>query len=137
MMKASAPPPLRPAPPGAWKHPPPRAAECVIGDCTIETFSQDRTGPLGCNAYRMRSAEAMGTHGCLVVVASSLLHLTCLPTGPERTQGLIHTMGDACRQQGALLQTLLLFVHDQLSQGATVAQVFTQLFAKQRGMAPA
>jgi hypothetical protein len=37
-MNASAPQPLRPAPPGEWKHPPPRAAEFVICDCTIELF---------------------------------------------------------------------------------------------------
>jgi DDE superfamily endonuclease len=100
-----------------------------------ETFYQDSKGQLGFNAYRMRSAEAMGNHGCLVFVAYSLLQLTCLPAGPDRTKGLIHTIGDACRQQGrALLQKLLLFVHDQLSQGATADHVFAQLFAKQRGI---
>ena len=83
----------------------------------------------------MRSAEALGTHGCLVVVASSLWHLTCLPAVPDRTKGLMHTMGDACRQQGrALIQKLWLFVHAQLSQGATADHVFAQLFAKWRGM---
>jgi DDE family transposase len=102
-----------------------------------ETFYQDSKGQLGFNAYRMRSAEAMGKHWCLVFVAYSLLHLTCLPAVPDRTQGLIHTMGDACRQQGrALLQRLLLFGHDQLSQGAPIDQVFAQVFAKQRGMVP-
>ena len=60
-----------------------------------ETFDQDRQGPLGCTAYRMRSAEAIGQHGCLVFAASSLLHLTCRPTGPDRTQGPIRTIGDA------------------------------------------
>ncbi len=90
---------------------------------------------MGFNAYRMRSAEAIEKHWCLVFVAYSLLHLTCLPAGPDRTQGLIHTIGDACREQGrALLQKLLVFVHDQLSQGATADQVFAQLFAKQRGL---
>ena len=92
-----------------------------------ETFYQDSKGYLGFNEYRMRSAEAIGKHWCLVFVAYSLLPLTCLPAGPDRTQGLIHTIGDACRQQGrALLQRLLMFVHDQLSHGTTVAQVFTQ-----------
>jgi len=77
----------------------------------------------------------MGNHGCLVFVASSLLHLTCLPAGPDRTKGLIHTMGDACRQQGrAVLQKLLLFVHEQVSEGATAEHVCAQVFAKQRGM---
>jgi hypothetical protein len=56
----------------------------------------------------------------------------------DRTKGLIHTLGDACRQQGrALLQKLLVFVHDQLSGGATPDHVFARLFAKQRDMVPA
>jgi DDE superfamily endonuclease len=102
-----------------------------------ETFYQDGKGHLGFNEYRMRSAEAIGKHWCLVFVAYSLLHLTCLPAGPGRTQGLIQTIGDACRQQGrALLQTLLVFVHDQLSQGAPIDRVFAQVFAKQRGLVP-
>ncbi len=83
-----------------------------------DTFDPDSQGPLGFSEYRMRSAEAIGNQWCLVFVAYSLLHLTCLPAGPGRTWGLIHTMGDACRQQGrALVQRLLIFVHDQLSQG--------------------
>ena len=103
-----------------------------------ETFYQDSTGPLGFNAYRMRSAEAIGKHWCLVFVAYSLLHLTCLPAVPERTRGLIHTMGDACRQQGrALIQQLLVFVHDQLSHGVKVDRVFERLLARQRRIAPA
>lgn len=100
-----------------------------------ETFYQDGKGHLGFDEYRMRSAEAIGKHWCLVFVAYSLLHLTCLPTVPDRTRGLIHTIGDACRQQGrALLQRLLVFVHDQLSQGASIDRVFAQVFAKQQGM---
>jgi hypothetical protein len=101
-----------------------------------DTCYQDGKGHLGFNAYRMRSAEAIGQHWCLVFVAYALLHLTCLPAGPDRTTGLIQTIGDACRQQGrALLQKLLVFVHDQLSQGAALDGVFDQLFAKQRRMA--
>jgi hypothetical protein len=100
-----------------------------------ETFYQDGKGHLGFNEYRMRSAEAIGKHWCLVFVAYSLLHLTCLPTVPDRTKSLIQTIGDACRQQGrALLQQLLVFVHDQLSQGTTADHVFARLFAKQRGI---
>jgi hypothetical protein len=102
-----------------------------------ETFYQDSKGQLGFNEYRMRSAEAIGKHWCLGFVAYSLLHLTCLPAGPGRTRGLIHTIGDACRQQGrALLQKLLVFVHEQLSQGAPIDRVFAQVFAKQRGLVP-
>jgi len=100
-----------------------------------ETFYQDGKGHLGFNEYRMRSAEAIGKHWCLVFVAYSLLHLTCLPAVPGRTWGLIQTIGDACRQQGrALLQKLLVFVHEQLSHGATIERVFAQVFAKQQGM---
>ena len=44
-------------------------------------------------------------------------------------------MGDAWRQQGrALLQRLLIFVHEQLSHGARVDHVFDHLFAKQGDM---
>jgi hypothetical protein len=93
---------------------------------------------LGVTDYRMWNAEAIGKHWCLVFVAYSLLHLTCLPAVPDRTKGLIQTIGDACRQQGrALLQTLLVFVHDPLSQGGTADHVFAQLFAKQWGIVPA
>ena len=100
-----------------------------------ETFYQDSKGHLGFNEYRMRSAEAIGKHWCLVLVAYSLLHLTCLPAGPDRTQGLIQTIGDACRQQGrAVLQKLLVFVHEQLSDGASIDRVFAQVFGKQRGI---
>jgi DDE superfamily endonuclease len=92
-----------------------------------DTSAQDGKEHLGFNEYRMRRAEAIGKHGCLVFVASSLLHLTCLPLVPDRTKTLIHTMGDACRQQGrAVLQQLLLFVHEQLSGGVTAAHVFAQ-----------
>jgi hypothetical protein len=102
-----------------------------------ETFYQDSQGQLGFNAYRMRSTEAIGKHWCVVFVAYSLLHLTCLPTVPDRTTGLMHTIGDACRQQGrALLQKLLIFAHDQWSDGVTADHLFAQLFAKQHGMVP-
>jgi hypothetical protein len=100
-----------------------------------DTFDQDGQGHLGFHAYRMRSADALGKPWCLVFVASSLRHLTCLPAGPDQTQGLLHTRGDACRPQGrALLQRLLLFVHDPLSQGALIDHVFAQVVAQQQGL---
>jgi hypothetical protein len=100
-----------------------------------DTCDQDGKGHLGCNEYRLRRAEAIGKHGCLVFVADSLVHLTCLPAVPDRTRGLIHTIGDACRQQGrAWLQRLLVFVHDQLSQGTSIDRVFAQVFTKQQAM---
>jgi hypothetical protein len=103
-----------------------------------DTCSQDSQGPLGCNAYRMRSTEALGNHGCLVFVAYALRHLTCLPAVPDRPKGLSQPMGDACRHQGrALLQKLWVCVHDQWSHGAKPDPVFAQLFAKQRDMVPA
>ena len=83
----------------------------------------------------MRSAEALGKPWGLVFVAYALLPLTGLPAGPGRTWGLIRTMGDACRQQGrVLLPKLLVFVHDQVSQGAPIDQVFAPVVAKQRGL---
>ncbi len=39
----------------------------------METFYQDGKGHLGLDTYRMRSAEAIGKHWCLVFVAYSLL----------------------------------------------------------------
>jgi hypothetical protein len=99
------------------------------------TFDQDRKGHLGFNDDRLRSTEAIGNHWGVVFVAYARLHLTCLPTVPDRTKGLIHTSGDACRPQGrALLQTLLVFVHEPLSHGTTADYVFAPLCAKQRGM---
>jgi hypothetical protein len=100
-----------------------------------ETFNQDSKGHLGFNESRMRNAEAIGKHWCLVFVPYSLLHLTCLPAVPNRTTRLIQSIGDACRQQArALLQQLLRFVYDRLSSGAPVDHVFAHLFAKKRGL---
>jgi hypothetical protein len=101
----------------------------------MKTFYTDSNAHLGFNQYRMRSAEAIEKHWCLVFVASSLWHLTCLPTEPDRAKGLIQIIGDTCRQQGrALLQKLLVVVHEQLSHGATADQVFAQIFATQQGI---
>jgi hypothetical protein len=102
-----------------------------------ETFYQDGKGQLGFDTYRMRSTEAIGKHWCLVFVAYSLLHLTCLPAVPDRTKSLMQTIGNAYRQQRrVLIQRLLLFVHDHLFHGATADHVFAQVFAKQGGMVP-
>jgi hypothetical protein len=107
----------------------------------IETFYQDGKGHLGLATYRMRTAEAIQKHWCLVFVAYSLAHLDCLPTRPETRTGKlpthpIKTLGDVCRQQGqALIQALILYAHDLLQQGNSVQTVFAQLFAKQQVMA--
>jgi hypothetical protein len=46
----------------------------------IETFYHDEIGHLGLDEDRMRSAEAISLHWCLVFVAYSLLHLAGLPS---------------------------------------------------------
>jgi len=99
-----------------------------------ETFYQDGKGHLGLDAYRMRSAEAIAKHWCLVFVAYSFLHLACLP--PLAQGSTPHrTIGDACRQQGAaLLQSLFLHTHHRLLGGATIQEVFASVFAKQPGI---
>lgn len=80
----------------------------------------------------MRHAEAIQKHGCLVFVAYSFLHLDCLPPSPTKGNLPIKTIGEACRQQAqALIQALILQVHDQLQQGQSATDVFAHLFAKQ------
>jgi len=105
----------------------------------IETFYQDSKQLLGLDEYRMRSAEAIRKHWCLVFVVYSFLHLDCLPVSP--IQGLelpIKTIGEACRQQAqALIQALILHTHDLLEQDVKVHLVFETLFAKQTHLSPA
>ena len=99
----------------------------------IETFYQDGKTHLGLDEYRMRNAEAIGKHWCLVFVAYSLLHLDCLP--PSLTQGSlpIKTIGEACRQQAqALMQAVILYAHERLQLGQRVEDIFGYLFAKQQ-----
>jgi hypothetical protein len=100
----------------------------------IETFYWDGKGHLGLDEYRMRNAEAIGKHWCLVFVAYSLLHLDCLPPSPAKGSLPVKTIGEACRQQAqALIQALILQVHEQLQQGQRAEDIFAHLFAKQRG----
>jgi SRSO17 transposase len=97
-----------------------------------ETFYQDGKGQLGLDAYRIRSAEAIGKHWCLVFVAYSFLHLACLAASLTKGSNPIKTIGEACRQQTqALIEKLLLYVHERLMQGQQAEEVFTHLFAKQ------
>ena len=80
----------------------------------IETFYQDGKEQLGLDEYRMRGAEAIGKHWCLVFVAYSLLHLDCLPPSSTKRSLPLKTIGEACRQQAqALIQSLLLWVHER------------------------
>jgi hypothetical protein len=109
----------------SWHRGPP--ATCV----------QDRQGPWGFSESCRRRIEAMGNPGWVVFVADARRHLTGLPAGPDRTQSLLHTIGDACRHHGrAWRQQLWVFVHDQGSHGAAVDHVLARLLAKQRLMAP-
>ncbi len=84
------------------------------------------------------TAEAIQKHWCLVFVAYSLLHLDCLPPSLTKSRLPIKTIGEACRQQSqALIEALILQMHQQLQQGQQAKDVFTQLFAKQQTMAVA
>lgn len=99
----------------------------------IETFYQDGKTHLGLDEYRLRNAEAIGKHWCLVFVAYSFLHLDCLPSSPTKRTTPLKTIGQACRQQAAaLIQALLVFTHEQVQHGQPMEDIFAQLFAKQR-----
>src|SRR6266705_2741365 len=99
----------------------------------IETFYQDSKGHLGLDTYRMRNAEAIGKHWCLVFVAYAFLHLDCLPPSPTKGSLPLKTIGEACRQQAqALMQALILYVHERLQLGQKAEDLFAYVFAKQQ-----
>ena len=102
----------------------------------IETFYQDSKGHLGLDEYRMRTAEAIKKHWCLVFVAYSFLHLQCLSASPRKRKSLTHpirTIGEACRQQSqALIEELILYAHELLQRGQSASDIFSEIFAKQR-----
>jgi len=98
----------------------------------VETFYQDGKSYLGLNEYRMRSAEAIKNHWCLVFVAYSFLHLACLPPPLMKASLPVKTIGEACRQQAqALIEAVILYAHERLQRGQHVNEVFARLFAKQ------
>jgi hypothetical protein len=104
----------------------------------IETFYQDGKEHLGLDEYRMRDAEAIRKHWCLVFVAYSLLHLDCLPSSLNKSRLPLKTIGEACRQQAqALIEALILYASQQFEQGHKVKDVFAHLFAKQQILAVA
>jgi len=99
----------------------------------IETFYQDGKTHLGLDEYRMRTAEAIQKHWCLVFVAYSFVHLDCLPPSPTKGSLPIKTIGEACRQQAqALMQALILYAHERLQLGQRAEDLFGYLFAKQQ-----
>ena len=99
----------------------------------IETFYQDGKTPLGLDEYRMRNAEAIGKHWCLVFVAYALLHLDGLPPSPTKGSLPVKTMGEAWRQQAqARMQALSLYAHERLQLGQKAEDIFAYVFAKQQ-----
>jgi len=99
----------------------------------METLYQDGTGHLGLDTYRMRSAEAIGKHWCLVFVAYALLHLDCLPSSPSTGSLPVKTIGEACRQQAqARIEALILSAHEHLQRGQQAVDIFAALFTKQQ-----
>jgi hypothetical protein len=103
---------------------------------TNENFPSGRQRGVWLRCQLHTDSHSIGKHGSLIFVGYSLLHLTCLPAGPGPTEGLIHTVEDASRQQErALTQRRLAFIHDWLSQGGTAKYAFAHLWAKLRGMA--
>jgi hypothetical protein len=97
-----------------------------------ETFYQDSKGHLGLDTYRMRSAEAIEKHWCLVFVAYSFLHLACLPPPLVSRSFPSKTIGEVCRQQAeALIQALLVHAHERLLHGIPIEDLIATLFAKQ------
>ena len=99
----------------------------------METFYQDGKTHLGLDEYRMRNAEAIQKHWCLVFVAYSFLHLDCLPPSPRKGSLPVKTIGEACRQQAqALIEAVILYAHEQLQRGQQAVDLFATLFTKQQ-----
>src|SRR5215510_6977253 len=110
----------------------PRIITLYLQRWPIETFYQDGKTHLGLDEYRMRNAEAIKKHWCLVFVAYSFLHLDCLPSSPTKGSLPVKTIGEACRQQAqALIEGLILYAHKCLELGQRAEDLFTSLFAKQ------
>jgi hypothetical protein len=93
----------------------PRIITLSVQRWPIETLYQDGTTPLGLDEYRMRNAEAIQKHWCLVFVAYAFLPLDCLPPSPTKGRLPTKTIGEACRQQAqARMQAVILYAHERL-----------------------
>lgn len=104
----------------------------------IETFYQDSKQHLGLDEYRMRTAEAIKKHWSLVFVAYSFLHLECLSASlPKKHTSPQKSIGEAARQQAqTLIQDLILYAHNALSNGLSIHDLVSSLFAKQQPPIP-
>src|SRR2546421_567009 len=111
----------------------PRIIALYLQRWPIETFYQDSKTSLGLDTYRMRNAEAIGKHWCLVFVAYAFLHLDCLPPSPTKGSVPLKTIGEACRQQAqALIEALIRYAHERLQLGQRAEDIFAYVFAKQQ-----
>jgi len=135
-----------------------KVLETYVQRWPIETFYQDSKGHLGLDEYRMRTAEAIEKHWCLVFVAYSVLHLDCLNASRKKAKRkdnrrgsggnqssssgsptsdssklprLNKTIGEVCREQSQfLIQALILRAHELLEKGLSAQETFGKLFAK-------
>lgn len=99
----------------------------------IETFYQEGKQLLGLDAYRMRDAQAIAKHWCLVFAAYSFLHLDSL-LSPLKQRSTRKTIGEVCRQQQyALIEACFRFVQTMIEQGSTLEEAMDMLFHKQKG----
>ena len=97
----------------------------------IETFYQDSKQYLGVGEYQMRKMLAIQNHGYLVFLSYSLLHLDIMNSSLEKGKNRLQTIGEACRQQSqALVKSLVLWVHRQLSKGIRMETIMDTLYPK-------
>jgi len=86
---------------------------------------------LGVGEYQMRKMLAIQNHGYLVFLSYSLLHLDIMNSSLEKGKNRLQTIGEACRQQSqALVKSLVLWVHRQLSKGIRMETIMDTLYPK-------
>ena len=104
----------------------------VSATLAIETFYQDGKTHLGLNEYRMRNAEAIGKHWCLVFVAYSLLHLDCLPVTDKKQLAPQNHRGSVSPASAGTRAGIDPVCHERLQLGQRAEDIFAYLFAKQQ-----
>ncbi len=118
-----------------------------IADTTYWTFTfTPRIGGLGKVrlVISFANADLTGTYVVLVtnrcdwtaqriIVANSLLHRDCLLTTDPKALTPDKTIGEACRQQAqSLIEALILYAYDGLSNGVDAPELLSDLFAAQQ-----